>query len=103
MGVYDIGMSDHCLVYTIRKIGIPKSNPKIVMSRCFKNFAPDNFPRDLLMVSRHLIELEDNINIAWNIWQQMFLGIADYHAPLKKRRVRHLLSLGYSRAKKQLF
>ena len=69
----------------------------------YKNFAPDNFPRDLLMVPWHLIELEDNTNIAWDIWQQIFLGIAYFHAPLKKRRVRHLLSLGYSRAKKLLF
>ena len=52
------------------------------------------------MVPSHLIELEDSTNIAWDIWQQMFLGIADYHAPLQKRRVRHLLSLVYSRANK---
>ena len=80
-------MIDHCLVYAIRKICIPKSNPKLVMSRWFKNFFPDNFRHDLLMVPWHLIELEDNPDIAWDMWQQMFLGIADYHAPLKHRRV----------------
>ena len=58
------------------------------MSRCFKNFFPDNSRHDLLMVPWHLIELEDNPDIAWDMWQQMFLGIADYHAPLKHRRVR---------------
>ena len=81
-------MSDHCLIYAIRKIATPKANPKAVISRCFKNFFPDNFRRDLLMVPWHLIELEDNPDIAWDIWQHMFLGIANYHAPLKKRRVR---------------
>ena len=85
-------MSDHCLVYAIRKICIPKSNPKTVMSRCFKNFFPDNFRHDLLMLPWHMIELEDNPNITWDIGQHLFLGIADHHAPLKKRRVRGISS-----------
>ena len=92
IGVSDIGISDHCLVYAVRKICTPKSNPKIILSRCFKNFFPDNFRRDLSMVPWHLIELEDNPDIAWDMWQQMFLGIADYHAPQKKRRVRGISS-----------
>ena len=29
-GVTNIGISDHCLVYAIRKICIPKSNPKTI-------------------------------------------------------------------------
>jgi len=36
-GVNDIGISDHRLVYAIRKFCIPKSNLKTVTSRCFKN------------------------------------------------------------------
>ena len=40
------------------------------------------------MVPRHLIEQEHNPDIAWDIWQHMFLDIADNHAPLKKKRVR---------------
>ena len=87
-GVTDIGISDHCLVYAIRKICIPKSNPKTVTSRCFKNFIPDSFRTDLSMVPWHLIEQEHNPDIAWDIGQYIFLDIADYHAPLKKKRVR---------------
>ena len=85
-------MSDHSLVYAIRKICIPKSNSKTVMSRCFKNFFPDNFRHDLLMAPWHLIELEHTPRSAWAIWQHLFLGIADYQAPLKKRRVRGISS-----------
>ena len=51
------GVSDIGLVYAIRKLSTPKSNPKTVTSRCFKNFFPDNFRSDLLMVPWHLIEL----------------------------------------------
>ena len=37
IGGSDIGISDHCLVYVIR-ICFTKPNPKIVMSRWFKDF-----------------------------------------------------------------
>ena len=38
------------------------------------------------MVPWHLIEQEHNPDIAWDIWQHMFLDITDSHAPLKKKR-----------------
>ena len=91
-GVTKIGISGHCLVYAIRKICIPKSNPKTVTSRCFKHFIPDSFRTDLSMVPWFLIEQEHNPDIAWDIWQQMFLDIADSHAPLKKKRVKEISS-----------
>ena len=48
-----------------------------------------------------LIEQEHNPDIAWDIWQHMFLDITDSHAPLKKKRVKGISSpLDYSRAKK---
>ena len=40
------------------------------------------------MVPWHLIEQEHNPDIAWDIEQYIFLDIADYHAPPKKKRVR---------------
>ena len=53
------------------------------------------------MVPWHLIELDENSDIAWDIWQQMFLGIADYHAPRKEEESeRHRFSLDYSRTEK---
>ena len=52
-GVTDIRISDHRLVYAIRKICIPKSNTMTVTSRCFKNFIPDSFRTDLSMVLWH--------------------------------------------------
>ena len=44
------------------------------------------------MVPWHLIEQEHNPDIAWDIWQHMFLDIADSHAPLKKKRVKGISS-----------
>ena len=80
-----IGISDHCLVYAIRKICIPKSNPKTVTSRCFRNFTPDSFRTDLSMVPWHLIEQEHNPDIAWDIWQHMFLDLLIAMHHLRRR------------------
>ena len=79
-------------MYAIRKIFLPKSNQKTVTSKCFQNFIPDSFPTDLSMVPWHLIEQEYKPDNAWDIWQHMFLDIADYHAPLKKKRTRRVAS-----------
>ena len=43
-----IGLSDHCLVRAIRKTCVPKSYPKLVTSRCFKNLIPKIFRDDLI-------------------------------------------------------
>ena len=48
--------------------------------------------RPLSMVPWHLIEQEYKPDNAWDIWQHMFLDIADYHAPLKKKRMRGVAS-----------
>jgi hypothetical protein len=35
-GVLHIGISDHSLVYTCRKLSVPKSKHKVVVTRCLK-------------------------------------------------------------------
>ena len=45
--VIDPGVSDHSLVYVIRKFKRPKGEPKIIRVRSFKNFVDDDFLRDL--------------------------------------------------------
>lgn len=46
------------------------------------------------MIPWHLVELDDNPDVACVNWQQMFLGIVDNHAPCKRRRVRNATFLG---------
>ena len=87
-GVSDLGISDHCLVYEVRKISLPKSSPKIAASRCFKNFDLVSFRNDLSMAPWHFVEAESDPNKTWDIWKQIFTCIADSNAPLKKKSVR---------------
>ena len=63
-GVSDLGISDHCLVYAVRKISLPKSSPKITKNRCFKNFDSVSFRNDHSMAPWHLVEAESDPNKA---------------------------------------
>ena len=40
------------------------------------------------MAPWYLVEAENDPNKAWDIWKQIFIYIADGHAPLKKKRIR---------------
>ena len=75
-------MSDHSLIYTARKnLSIPKSKPKIITSRQFKRFNPISFKRDIDQAPWHeLLSFTDPIN-AWGAWKDIFLEIANAHAP----------------------
>ena len=46
-GVIHIGISDHSLVYTCRKLSVPKSKHKVVVTRCLKNYNSHEFNEDL--------------------------------------------------------
>lgn len=48
-GVCTLSISDHNLVYAVRKIGIPRKNPKYVETRNFKHFKANSFKIDLIM------------------------------------------------------
>ena len=49
-GVIDPGVSDHSLVYVIRKFKRPKGEPKIIRVRSFKNFVDGDFLIEILEI-----------------------------------------------------
>ena len=49
-GVIHPGLSDHSMIYAVRKFIIPKSDPKIKIVRKFKNLNSNDFLRDLLQI-----------------------------------------------------
>lgn len=90
-GVIQIGISDHNLIYTVRKITIQKSGAhKYCTSRSFKHFDLNMFLGDLKLTDWSSVNSSSDINIRWQIWKNMFLGIIDKHAPLKTKRVKSL-------------
>ena len=50
-GVYTLSISDHNLIYAVRKIGLPRGQPKFIQSRNFKHFNEENFLPDLKSAS----------------------------------------------------
>ena len=87
-GVSHIGFSDHCLIYAIRKFSAPKGIPKVILCRSFNKFNQVNFRNELSKAPWQEISNEKDPNVAWDLWTQIFVSIADKHAPLKKKRVR---------------
>ena len=88
-GVVHLGISDHSLVYTCRKISTQKGKPKIVETRQFKNFNRQAFERDLNQAfAGSNVYHHNDPNEIWKVWKTIFLAIADKHAPLRHRKVR---------------
>ena len=50
-GVIHLGISDHSLIYAVRKFAVPKTRPTIKEVRNFKHFVDVDFINDLNRVS----------------------------------------------------
>ena len=89
-GVYPLSISDHNLIFAIRKIGIPRRSPRYVETRNFKKFNANAFLSDIK--NSHLPQFDSNlvnINETWHIWKSNFLNILNKHAPRRVIKVRN--------------
>ena len=84
-GTSDLAISDH--IYAIRKLPSFKSSPKIISGQ-YKNFDSGKFREDLLIPWGNIGNQNDP-NSAWEIWKETFLSVCNYHAPLKREKVRN--------------
>ena len=94
-GVIHTGISDHSLVYAVRKFSIPRKKSKYITTRQFKKFKVDELRKELKKAPWDTIlnNHQDNPEVMWNKWKEIFLTIADNNTPLKTRRVRNKVSL----------
>ena len=91
-GVISTGLSDHELVYCVRKINCKKFS---VQTKLFRNYAKYNseaFCSDLDDVDwEQLCNSTRNnmsVNELWSNFKDNFVAVADLHAPLMEKRVR---------------
>ena len=61
-GVYPLSISDHNLIYAVRKISIPRAQPKFVESRNCKNFNELKFITDLKNAPWPHIDNSEDVN-----------------------------------------
>lgn len=89
-GVVHMGLSDHSMVYTIRKFAISSKNThKHVTTRSFKKFNANAFREDLKSAPWDSLRNCTTPDEMIVIWENMFLKIADAHAPIRTQRVRN--------------
>ena len=89
-GVHSLGISDHSLIYMIRKSNwrVIDSNNSVT-KRQFKNFNDDEFLNDLREINWSDIHSLVNPNDMWSVWLTKFSTLLDIHAPIKKNRLRY--------------
>ena len=89
-GVIQTAISDHFMIYAIRrtKPTKTKSKHKTINYRPLKDLDEQMFVTDLQNLPRYKIENTNNVNDALNMWESMFHSVIDRHIPKKSKRVK---------------
>lgn len=88
-GVYPMSISDHNLVYLIRKQGIPRGNPRIIETRNFKRFNQKKFINEIAAAQWPDTTGLNDVNEFWVTWKNAFVNIVDKHAPRIRLKIRN--------------
>ncbi len=88
-GVIHLGISDHSLVYAVRKFTLPKGRQKIRQVRNFKNFVENDFIRDVSQLPWEVVYQFGDPNLCWQVWKSLLLDALNRHAPLRHKRIRN--------------
>ena len=94
-GVIHTGISDHSLIFAIRKISIIRKQENTIEIRNMKNFDDQKFVNELQ--SQHwefIYFFAADPNSMWEMWKEMFLEVLDKHAPIQNKKIRSKNFLG---------
>ncbi len=87
-GVFSIGISDHSLVYLIRKTTHYKTSvTALIEKRNFKNFNEHAYLNDLNNLNWGEVCTHNDPNLMWTEWLNLVMSVINKHAPLKKKRI----------------
>ena len=87
-GILDPGLSDHSLIYVCRKKARPCKEKKTVFIRCYRNFDPLLFSRDISLINWNTVKRSNNVNDMVHNFNFEFMKTVNEHMPFKKKRVR---------------
>ena len=87
-GVIDCSISDHALVYVVRRAKIPKGQIKTIRHRRFKTYSAQQFISDLHNVSWDFIDTSLTDEEVWVSFKETLISLIDKHAPMCIKRVR---------------
>ena len=63
-GVYPLAISNHNLMKGIRKIGIPRKQPRFIKTRSLQHFGKQEFVKDLKIANRSEVDKVSDVNLA---------------------------------------
>ena len=86
-GVIHLSISDHSMVYIVRKAHYFQTGIRVVESRSMKKFNRDSFLNDLRQQPWGNVYHHGNPNEMWGTWKALLMNVIDKHAPLRTRRV----------------
>ena len=88
-GVFDLGLSDHNLIYTVMRLQCPKFSPRTVVKRHFKHYDPGLFSADIATILFHVAHIfDDPEDVCW-AWGKLLSDALDVHAPVKRYISKH--------------
>ena len=88
-GVIHVSISDHSLVYMIRKAHYIRGGPRTIDARTMKNFNRELFLSDLELNHWDSIYCSQDPNEMFDVWKKMLMKTINKHAPLRFRRIRN--------------
>ena len=87
-GVHSLGLSDHSLIYIVRKNNKVKVPPKFIKSRSFKKLNEHAFIDSIKQTNWKNVMNEIDVDNAYNTFQSMFDNVCDVHCPIKEKRIK---------------
>ena len=80
------GLSNHNLIFGVKKFIRPKVNPKSISFRCFKIFDKNKFLADLINSDWTQFFYSQNVDEATSIFNE--IAISDKHAPVRQQKIK---------------
>ena len=88
-GVIHTGISDHSLIFAIRKISIMNKQENTIEIGNMKNFNEQNFIKELQEQHwEYIYFFATDPNCMWEIWKTLLLEFLNKHAPIQNKKVR---------------
>ena len=85
-GTMKLGISDHDLIYTIRKQKIQRPPPKLIEYRSMKNLEREEYLDDLSKIPWDSAYIYDNVDDICEYWYQLLYDVKKYNNVKKKLR-----------------
>ena len=74
-GTCNVTMSDHNLVFAIRKFRQPRGSPRLIETRDFRHFDENMFLNDLVQLPWDSVYEYEDPNDMWLRWKTLFLQV----------------------------